>query len=107
MKFSVPSPRKVALVALVAAVAPFAFVASAEASTTTWGCTVTPLRPVFDHINPANGDKVIRYDSTITCAAGRTITIDQHIHEEDSVNNYTHQASNVRSWYFPTAATRT
>jgi hypothetical protein len=107
MKFSVPSPRKVALIALVAAAAPLAGIASAEASTTNWGCTVTPERPVFDHINPANGDKVIRYNMTVTCAAGRTITIDQHIHEEDSVNNYTHQTSNVRSRHFPSADTVT
>lgn len=107
MKLSVPSPRKVALVAVVAAVAPFAAIASTEASTTNWGCTVTPQRPVFDRINPANGDKVIRYNMTVTCAAGRTITIEQHIHEEDSVNNFTHQTQNVRSRHFSSTDTVT
>jgi hypothetical protein len=100
MRFSVSGARKVALVAIVAVAAPFATITSAEASTTNWGCTVTPLRPVFDHINPANGDKVILYNYTVTCAAGRTIEVNQHIHEEDSVNNYTHQTSNVQDRYF-------
>ncbi|MEV6495184.1 hypothetical protein AB0M20_42185, partial [Actinoplanes sp. NPDC051633] len=100
MKFPAISPARLALVALVAAAVPFAGIASAEASTTNWGCTVDPERPVFDHINPANGDKVIRYNMTVTCAAGREVTIEQHIHEEDGPNDYTHQTQNTRSRHF-------
>lgn len=107
MKLSVPSPRKLALIALLTAAAPFAGIVSAEASTTSWGCTVTPQRPVFDHINPTNGKKVIRYNMTITCAAGRTISVDQQIREEDTVNDYTLQTANVRDRYFPAADTVT
>jgi hypothetical protein len=107
MKLSVPSRRKAALITLVAAAAPFAGLVSADASTSTWGCTLTPERPVFHHDNINNGDKVIRYNMTITCAAGRTITFEQHIHEEDSYNNYTHQTQNTRSRHFSTADTIT
>ena len=107
MKFSVPSRRKLALIALVAAAAPFAGIASAEASTSNWGCTVHPEAPVFDHINPANGDKVIRYDMTVTCAAGRTIDVNQHIHEEDSPTNSTTTSTRTSERHFATADTMT
>lgn len=101
-------PRHVAAAALVAAALPFAAVATANASTYEWGCTVTPLRPVFDHINPANGNKVIRYDYRITCSAGRSIEVDQHIHEEDPAPNADdHWTSNTRSESFPTTRTVT
>jgi hypothetical protein len=107
MNFSVPSRRKLALIALVAAAAPIAGIASAEASTSNWGCTVHPEAPVFDHINPANGDKVIRYDMTVTCSAGRTIYLNQHIHEEDSPTNSTHQVENDYERHFASSETVT
>lgn len=107
MKLSALSPRRVAVVALVAAALPFAGIAPANASTTLWGCTVDPERPVFDHINPANGNKVIRYDMTVTCAAGRTVEIEQHIHEDDGQNGDDHITSNVRDRQFSTADTVT
>jgi hypothetical protein len=101
MKISLLSPRRVAVVALVAASVPFASISSADASTSLWGCTVNPERPVWDHTNPANGRSVIRYDLTVTCAAGRTVEIDQHIHEQDGgVNPDDHIFSTVRSRHF-------
>src|SRR4051812_13131676 len=106
MKLSVPSRRKVALLALVAA-APIAGIAPVQASTSNWGCEVQPEPPVFDHINRANGDKVIRYDMTVTCSAGRTIYLDEHIHEEDSPTKSTHQVQNDFVRYFPTTDTVT
>ena len=108
MKSSSRSRRRVAAIAVVAAALPFAGMASASASTTLWGCTVTPLRPVFDHINPANGNKVIRYNYTVTCAGGRTIEVNQHIHEQDGgLNADDHLASNVQSRTFATTGTVT
>jgi hypothetical protein len=107
MKFSVPGPRTLAFTALVAATAPFVGLTSADASTTTWGCTVHPERPVFDHINPANGDKVIRYDMTVTCSAGRTIYLNQHIHEEDSPTRSKHQVENDYERHFASSETVT
>ena len=108
MKLSTLNPRKIALVALVAATLPLAGIASANGSTSTWGCSVDPERPVFDHINPANGNKVIRYDMTVNCAAGRTVEIEQHIHEQDGgLNKDDHITSNVRDWHFSTASTVT
>jgi hypothetical protein len=107
MKLSVLNPRRVAAVALVAAAVPLAGMTSANAATS-WGCTVTPERPVFDHINPANGDKVIRYNMTVTCASGRTVEIDQHIHEQDGgLNADDHIFSTVRSRHFTTSDTVT
>jgi hypothetical protein len=108
MKLSTLIPRRLAVVALFAAALPFAGVGSADASTSLWGCTVNPERPVFDHTNPANGNKVIRYNMTVTCAAGRTVEIEQHIHEQDGgLNNDDHITSNVRSRHFSTADTIT
>ena len=57
-------------IALAATALPLVAVSTAQATTTSSGCTVTPLRPVFDHINSA-GVKVIRYDVTVTCSGGR------------------------------------
>ncbi len=69
-------------IALAATVLPLVAVSTAQATTTSSGCTVTPLRPVFDHINSA-GVKVIRYDVTVTCTGGRSIALERHVHEQD------------------------
>lgn len=101
-------PRHAAAAVIVAAALPFVAVTTANAAVPYWGCTVTPLRPVFDHINPANGNKVIRYDYTITCSAGRTVTVDQHIHEEDPAPNADdHWTDNTRDEYFASSGTVT
>ncbi len=99
-------PARAAAVVLIGAALPLAAAASANASTTLWGCTVDPKDPVFDHINPANGDKVILYQYEITCAAGRTVEVEQHIHEEDP-GSYTHITDNTRSEHFSTGDTVT
>jgi hypothetical protein len=57
---------------------------------------------VFDHFNSA-GVKVIRYNMTVTCDAGRTIEIEQHVHEADSINADDHITTSNRSRYFATA----
>ncbi|MGV1007348.1 MAG: hypothetical protein ACOYBY_01920 [Dermatophilaceae bacterium] len=107
MKHAVLRPTRLAAVALVAATLPFAAVATANASTTLSGCTVSPLRPYYDHTNSA-GVKVIRYDMTVTCSGGRTITVDQHVHEQDGgLNGDDHITSSLRSRYFSSTDTVT
>ncbi len=98
-------PARAAAVILIGAALPLAAAATAHASTPLWGCTVDPLDPVFDHIND-NGDKVILYQYEITCAAGRTVEVEQHIHEEDP-HSYTHITDNTRSESFSAAGTVT
>lgn len=108
MKLSALISRRVAVVAVAAASLPFAAITSADASTPLWGCTVNPERPVYDHINPANGNKVIRYNMTVTCASGRTVEIDQHIHEQDGgLNADDHIFSTVRTRHFSSSDTVT
>ncbi len=100
-------PRRVAAVALVAAALPLAAAATANASTTSNGCTVDPLRPVYSYTNGA-GVKVIRYNMTVTCNAGRTIRVDQHVHEQDGgLNADDHITSSARNRYFATTDTVT
>lgn len=77
---------KATLAVAAAGLIPLALAPAAQASTTTGGCTLTPLRPVYDHHNSA-GNKVIRYDMTVTCSSGREIEIEQHVHEEDAWPN--------------------
>ena len=98
-------PARAAAVVLIGAALPLAAAASANASNTLWGCTVDPKDPVFDHIND-NGDKVILYQYEMTCAAGRTVEVEQHIHENDP-NSYTHITDNTRSTHFSSADTVT
>ena len=105
-RFALHPRRAAAVAALVAATVPFAAVTPANASTYTWGCSLNPEVPVWDHVNPANGKDVIRYDMSITCDSGRTIQFEQHIHEADSGND-DHITSNVRSRHFATADTIT
>ena len=52
-----------ALTGIAALAMPLAVAGAASAATST-GCTVTPLKPVFDHLN-SSGDKVIRYDTKV------------------------------------------
>lgn len=84
-----PTSRRIVTTALAAAAValPLSIAAPmAHASTTSSGCTVSPLRPVFDHINSA-GDKVLNYRVTATCNANRTVTIEQDRMEEDGWPN--------------------
>lgn len=40
---------------------------------------------------------------TVTCDAGRTIEVEQHVHEADSINADDHITTSNRSRYFATA----
>jgi len=101
MKVSTRRSRRALAAALLATALPLVAVGTAQASTTSSGCTVSPLRPVFDHFNAA-GVKVIRYNMTVSCDAGRTVEIEQHVHEADSVNADDHITTSNRSRYFAT-----
>ena len=106
MKVSTRRSRRALAAALLATALPLVAVGTAQASTTSSGCTVSPLRPVFDHFNAA-GVKVIRYNMTVSCDAGRTVEIEQHVHEADSVNADDHITTSNRSRYFATTDTVT
>ena len=67
---------------------------------------MSPLRPVYDHTNSA-GVKVIRYDMTVTCDAGRTIDIEQHVHEYDNWGDDDHITTSLRNRHFSTTDTVT
>jgi len=71
-----------ALTGLAALAMPLAVAGAASAATTSAGCTVTPLKPVFDHLN-SSGNKVIRYDTKVYCDAGRSIQILDERLEQD------------------------
>ena len=101
MKHTTRRSRRALAAALLATALPLVAVGTAQASTTSSGCTVSPLRPVFDHFN-ASGVKVIRYNMTVSCDAGRTIEIEQHVHEADSINADDHITTSNRSRYFAT-----
>jgi hypothetical protein len=106
MKHTTRRSRRALAAALLATALPLVAVGTAQASTTSSGCTVSPLRPVFDHFN-ASGVKVIRYNMTVSCDAGRTIEIEQHVHEADSINADDHITTSNRSRYFATTDTVT
>ena len=71
-----------ALTGLAALAMPLAVAGSASASTYA-GCTVTPLKPVWDHTN-SSGNKVIRYDTKVSCDAGRSIEILDERRDQDN-----------------------
>ena len=102
MQLSARRARRALAAALLATALPLVAVGTAHASTTESGCTVSPLRPGFDHGNSA-GVKVIRYNMTVTCDAGRTVEIEQHVHEADTINADDHITTSNRSRYFATA----
>lgn len=77
--------RRIVASGIVAATAAIGFAGSAQA-VSTGGCTATPLTPVFSHLN-ASGDKVLRYTVRVTCAANRTVRIQQQRMEEDGFLN--------------------
>ena len=99
--------RKVALALTgVAALAmPLAVAGSASASTS-GGCTVTPLKPVFDHLN-SSGDKVIRYDTKVYCDAGRSIEILDERRDHDNLSTDDFEGSNTYNLRFDSTETVT
>ena len=99
--------RKVALaLTSVAALAmPLAVAGSASASTS-GGCTVTPLKPVFDHTN-SSGDKVIKYETKVYCDAGRSIEIQDERRDQDNFSLDDFEGSKVYDLRFDSADTVT
>lgn len=99
--------RRIIAAAVLAAALPLAGAATANATTTSSGCTVSPLRPVYDHHNSA-GVKVIRYNVTVTCTAGRSIELERHIHEQDGgLNGDDHISTTTHNRYFASTSTVT
>ena len=99
--------RKVALAltGLAALAMPLAVAGAASASTST-GCTVTPLKPVFDHLN-SSGNKVIRYDTKVSCDAGRSIEILDERRDQDNFSLDDFEGSKVYDLRFDSADTVT
>jgi hypothetical protein len=95
-----------ALTGLAALAMPLAVAGAASAATTYGGCTVTPLKPVFDHLN-SSGNKVIRYDTKVTCDAGRSIEILDERLDQDYYSADDPEGSKVYNVPFATAGTVT
>ena len=81
-------------------------VASAASASTSTGCTVTPLKPVFDHLN-SSGNKVIRYDTKVSCDAGRSIEILDERRDQDYYSLDDFEGSIIYNHRFDSAATVT
>ena len=71
-----------ALTGFAALAMPLAVAGSASAATNASGCTVNPLKPVYDHMN-SSGQKVIKYETTVYCEAGRSIQIQDERFDQD------------------------
>ena len=95
-----------ALTGLAALAMPLAVAGAASATTTSTGCTVTPLKPVFDHLN-SSGNKVIRYDTKVYCDAGRSIEILDERRDQDNYNGDDFEGSIIYNLRFDSAATVT
>ena len=95
-----------ALTGIAALAMPLAVAGAASASTTSTGCTVTPLKPVFDHTN-SSGDKVIRYDTKVYCDAGRSIEILDERRDQDNFSLDDFEGSIIYNHRFGSAATVT
>jgi hypothetical protein len=87
MEFPMPFSRKalLALTGFAAVAMSLAVVGPASASTTSSGCTVTPLKPVLDHTN-SSGQKVIKYETKVYCDAGRSIEILDQRRDHDNLS---------------------
>ena len=95
-----------ALTGIAALAMPLAVAGAASATTTSTGCTVTPLKPVFDHTN-SSGDKVIRYDTKVYCDAGRSIEILDERRDQDNFSLDDFEGSIIYNLRFDSAATVT
>ena len=99
--------RKVALALTgVAALAMPLAVAGAASASTSGGCTVTPLKPVWDHTN-SSGNKVIRYDTKVSCDAGRSIEILDERRDQDNFSLDDFEGSIIYNHRFDSAGTVT
>jgi hypothetical protein len=106
MEFPMSFSRKavLALTGLAALAMPLAVAGAASASTTSTGCTVTPLKPVLDHTD-SNGDKVIKYETKVYCDAGRSIEIQDERLEQDWTSADDYYGTTIYNISFDSAAT--
>ena len=88
-----------ALTGIAALAMPLAVAGAASATTTSTGCTVTPLKPVFDHVN-SSGEKVIKYETKVTCSAGRSIEILDERRDHDNLSTDDFEGSNTYNLRF-------
>jgi hypothetical protein len=95
-----------ALTGIAALAMPLAVAGAASAATTSAGCTVTPLKPVFDHLN-SSGNKVIRYDTRVYCDAGRSIEILDERRDQDNFSRDDFDGSIIYNLSYDSAATVT
>ena len=95
-----------ALTGLAALAMPLAVAGAASASTTSAGCTATPLKPVWDHTN-SSGNKVIRYDTKVSCDAGRSIEILDERRDQDNFSLDDFEGSIIYNHRFDSAGTIT
>jgi hypothetical protein len=92
------------LTGIAALAMPLAVAGSASASTTSSGCTVTPLKPVYDHMN-SSGQKMIKYETKVYCDAGRSIQIQDERLEQDWTSADDYYGTTIYNISFDTAAT--
>jgi hypothetical protein len=106
MEFPMSFSRKalLALTGIAALAMPLAVAGSASASTTSTGCTVTPLKPVFDHTN-SSGNKVIKYETKVYCDAGRSIEIQDERLDQDWTSADDYYGTTIYNISFDNAAT--
>jgi len=106
MEIPMSFSRKVllALTGVAAMAMPLAVAGSASASTTASGCTVTPLKPVYDHMN-SSGQKVIKYETKVYCDAGRSIEIQDARNDQDYWSADDYYGTTIYNIRFDNAAT--
>ena len=92
-----------ALTGIAAMAMPLAVAGSASAATNS-GCTVTPLKPVFDHLN-SSGNKVIKYETKVYCDAGRSVKIQDERLEQDSTSADDYYGTTIYNIKFNSAST--
>ena len=95
-----------ALTGIAALAMPLAVAGSASAATNASGCTVNPLKPVYDHMN-SSGQKVIKYETEVTCSAGRSIEILDERRDHDNLSTDDFEGSNTYNLRFDRAETVT
>ena len=93
-----------ALTGIAAMAMPLAVASSASAATLS-GCTVTPLKPVYDHTN-SSGQKVIKYETKVYCDAGRSIQIQDERLEQDWTSADDYYGTTIYNLRFDSADTR-
>jgi hypothetical protein len=107
MEISMSFSRKAALALTgIAALAMPLAVAGAASASTSRGCTVTPLKPVWDHTD-SSGNKVIRYDTKVSCSAGRSIEILDERRDQDNFSLPDFEGSKIYDLRFDSADTVT